>query len=640
MNSLLLISSLLALVSVGSAVECTRGRLFVSDADSNVVHTFNLDPSTTSNTPIHTGPTVTLPEGSVAARLYASSTDNVVSAYYMGNATDFWSDGRVSFIHSGVSVDSSHVVSSEITMEAPTLDDFSVQCARPIHHVAHRRRIAIFCDGAYDAVPQVNSSAYFVDERLLKSGADPVVYHHQLEGQQHGVAIPLDETHFLVSIAPEERINRQAASSLPAGFHIFNDQGDLVHGVNDQDEAHMSCVGFHGSGHIGDNYAFGCGSGHDNGVLLIQYGPSLSFSSSKILHAAGRDENLRVGSFVDHHHAPAFVGNYGSSSVVAVEPTHRGSMQEAHILDLPAARCGFGYEKTTGKYLYVWLANGVLQVYKVWPEWILVASVTVSPDMEACTGTNFIGGHGFAYITDSVAKAIHTVDLRSLSDITVSTTPLSFTPAFMTVAGVPEDTECTGASIKDSYDHNRAHTSVWMHLRNTAGADIPPGSDALTDLTYGLRKDVAAQLDLPIARVHLAGMHINAKDKVYVRMAIMDAVSTDTNAARSADLAESLASTVKQGSHTGETLSSIDEAYGVQMQSEDEDTVTPPGVSSTGGDDDDEGLSTLAIVGITVLACAFVVSVFVAVRAKQNENAVIAKYTRHTSDVNMGAQGV
>lgn len=119
-------------------------------------------------------------------------------------------------------------------------------CSRLIHQVRHDIKIAIFCDGAFDSTPPVNTTVHVIDQTSL-------------EGAHHGVAIPVDDGHLLHSTALQERINwNPNATSLPSTFKLDDTSNPDTH-----------CAGFHGGVSVGNTFMLACDDIHGGFVRVI-----------------------------------------------------------------------------------------------------------------------------------------------------------------------------------------------------------------------------------------------------------------------------------------------------------------------------------------------------------------------------------
>eukprot|EP00954_Amorphochlora_amoebiformis_P021668 1348040-Amorphochlora_amoeboformis.AAC.1 len=104
-------------IRTGAVALCTRGRLFTSDQSSNIVRVYELDDSMFSQpiSSLSVGPSQ-----ATSTRVYPSSTDAIVSVFYMGNSSRSFDDGAVSFVLTGVSSDV-HGLGGTVNKVAPSV---------------------------------------------------------------------------------------------------------------------------------------------------------------------------------------------------------------------------------------------------------------------------------------------------------------------------------------------------------------------------------------------------------------------------------------------------------------------------------------------------------------------------------------
>ena len=209
--------------------ECTHGKLYISSRNSTNVHVYDLNRSLQS---MYNEKNVTLsPSATNELWLDVTSDSMFVAAVYRGTADVGYTNGVVEWIHTGFAKED-HGDHYHLVYGAPKLMSNSrFACARPIHVTAHDGKIAIFCDGSYEYVPQVNTTVWVVDEAKLGTDTNAVVHTSTLLGSHHGVAIPVDDDHVFHSVATPDRINRTPNATLyatPWTFQIqdYNRQGE------------------------------------------------------------------------------------------------------------------------------------------------------------------------------------------------------------------------------------------------------------------------------------------------------------------------------------------------------------------------------------------------------------------------------
>jgi hypothetical protein len=520
--SRILTTTVLALAA-GSALAnsgfCTKGRLFVVDAEQPTLRSFDLDAGSLANgvlPPV----ALSLPD----TRVYASSSGRVIIATGQGKTEDFWSDGSATFVDTGVAADVHSVLSGEgsssVTKRNPAMHSFKIDCVRPIHVVMHKGLYGLFCDGAFDS--NANSTAHFMyEQQIINGGGDSaLLYSTPLLGQHHGVAVPIDSEHYLISKSTPERVAREEGSSaLPNGFDVHDSSGALMYSLNKAEDLDSSCPGFHGSGHIGDSFAFGCeqgesGTGH-GGVLLVQYDQQTESYASHKAEYPQLPAGYRVGSLADHSDGTHFVGalaacgSPGPAYLVSIPREHDGILGgPSYMLEQDVAQCAFEFELAGGLHL-VWRPDGRLQVYDLLPRWTLLADIAALPGRDSCAGTTMVPGHGGVFVLvaedgDGGRSASYSIDVTDLSSVSITREELPFVPLRGVVSGVPEGHSCNIPSVPAAPPTGRAAVSGFLHFAAGGPADSvlsAPGSNAAASFIATARHDVASALGVPLARV-------------------------------------------------------------------------------------------------------------------------------------------
>ena len=547
------------LLSLGQSVSaslCTRGSLFLVDANTSVVNVWNLDKvDPFAETPFQITP---YPQNDPADILHQSYTDNYVVLTNMGLEANNYTDGGVYFINAGVNPD---IHSLGVEKSNPTMVQANIDCTRPIHYVKNNYQIAMFCDGY--APDGINSTIWVIDENRL-AAADPstaFVHTSTLQGSHHGVTVPIDQERVLFSVAVPERIagDTSRRTALPNGFHVTDYDGAEVHGINEVSDTDRSCLGFHGSGHQENTFAFACNQDH-GGILVLNYEQPGTYTTRSISYPDGY-EGHRTGTLTDHKKNKFFVGNFneeGSFHLVAFEPNQEGSvMSEANLVQLPVNQCSFRYERSAGELLLVWLRNGNLRVYTVNP-WVLVAEVRVIDTMvDDCGSTQLMAGHGFAYITD--VNTLYEIDLGDLNDITIEQKSLNFFAYRGIVAGVPNTYSCSGPSIPHEAEERSGEEGfIILHFEKH---EPVPGSSEQTEFIHQLRGDLALHLDIGINRIFVMQFgrgfdthedhhdHEEGETDVIVELFFADPSSVDTNQATGEELKQALILMLEDESH-------------------------------------------------------------------------------------------
>lgn len=431
---------------------CTHGKLYIFDNSTSNVHVF--DPShVDSDTPLTEETTFSLPaSGAAQLVVYGAPADPLIVQYRGVESEGF--AGYVRVIDTGYDAATNTYAAEPSVYANAMIDD----CHRAIHQARNDGKIAIFCDGAFDFDPQVNTTVHIVDEALLRDGnASAVVHSVVLEGTHHGVAIPVDDNHLLHSLALPERVLREPeSSSLPSTFQVVDyATGTLVHALADTSNPDTHCAGFHGSAALdATTFLLACDAVH-GGMVVVEYNAAADEYTSRAISYPDDEayaEGLRVGSYAYHKKAPYVVGSWSSFTStefylvsIAAGMTTIG---ESNILQLPTTtrQCGYMYEVGAGEYLLVFMPNGYMYVYWIDPEngsFEQVAEEEIVPGMSACSEAEFVAGISQAFVATPATDMVYTVDLSALDEgLKVYPSTLPFTPTGMTISGFALDTAC------------------------------------------------------------------------------------------------------------------------------------------------------------------------------------------------------
>lgn len=434
----------------GSHSSCTHGKLYVFDDATSDVHVVDATQEDLKDLTIETS--ITLPSvGAGNLTVYGTAASPLV-IQYRGQEDLGFQDGYVRVVDTGFHKESGggfHYDAPSIFMNA-LIDD----CPRPIHQVRHDDMIAIFCDGAFDHDPQVNTTVHVIEETLLGGTGSAVIHSLKLQGTHHGVAIPVDENHLLHSLAHPERVaGNENVTSLPATFQVVDMEGTILHELTDTTNPDTHCSGFHGSATMDNTFALACDAVH-GGIVIVDYNPSSNGYTSRALaypDDAKFEGGFRIGSFAYHKNSPYFVGSFAAFGgtefhLVAISPSAT-SLEADNVLTLPstARQCGYQFEVGSGEHLMVLLPDGVLHAFEIADgSFQQVAQQVVVPGMTTCSQAAFVVGVGQAFIATPADKTLYGVDLSGLKSgkMEVYTSTLPFTPTGMTVSGFTADTAC------------------------------------------------------------------------------------------------------------------------------------------------------------------------------------------------------
>ena len=378
------------------------GRLLVADGETGLLQLIELDNGEVIET--------FMVEGS--ARVYTTESGRIAAAIQTGA-------NRVNFIDSGLYLEE-HGDHFDKEKGVPSLLPFNltgelVNSQRPIHFVSHEGRVNIHFDGNFgEGVDSKNVTVREGD--LFLSNPDTLIL---TSAQQHGAGAPVHGGKTIFSLPDPDR----GFGSLPSGFAVVDEHGNILQTFNDKEDFQASCLGMHGETIVGEHFIAGCnekredGTG-DGGVFVMTHDPVTGlFSAHKIAYPDG----LRTSIISSHHAQPFAIGNYGSNpdpgyrALVRIYPAST-EIDPSDIQQLPAAYRGFGFEKEHGDKLAVLTVDGLLQVFNP-SDWTLLGSTQVVADFSDAEGLRaaLTVGSGFAYVSDPNAGEILEVDLDTVS---------------------------------------------------------------------------------------------------------------------------------------------------------------------------------------------------------------------------------
>ena len=432
--------------------ECTHGKLYVVDNETALVHVFDISEGNLQNLTVET--TIQLPTEGAGGLVYYGPPSDPLVVQYRGTEADGF-DGFVRVINTGFSLDN-HGDHAHIEYSPPSIyDNANVDdCSRPIHQVRHDDKIAIFCDGAYDFEPPINTTIHVIDETKLGSTTESAVVHTlELEGSHHGVAIPVDDGHLMHSVPLPDRVNRVPdTSSTPTTFLVVDYEGKVLHELSDETNLATHCSGFHGSAAIENQFALGCDDDH-GAIVLVNYNPATeTYTSSAVTYPDdAKFENMRVGSFAYHYKQDHFVGSFGARGgtqyhLLAITPSST-AITDDNVLTLPGTlrQCAYEFEVGSGEHLLVFMPDGVLHVFKVeGGKFQAIMNKEIVPGMSACSEAAFVAGIQQAFVATPETRTMYAIDLEHVDEgeMEVYTSTLPFFPTGMTVSGFSLEAAC------------------------------------------------------------------------------------------------------------------------------------------------------------------------------------------------------
>ena len=306
-----------ALTHSASAEEREAWRLFVADHTEAVVHAIDsatgekLDSFTLSS----------------PATLFGSESGRTVFAVQR--------DGNlVSAISSGIAVDD-HGDHGDLEVAEPKLLEPTIAGERPVHFVEHHGDLAVFFDG--EGVARVFPERSVIDGK-------PQIREVKTEAPHHGVAISYGE-HVVVSFP-----NKEDPTKNPDGVRILDASGSQI-------GAETECPGLHGEASSGNILAIACQTG-----LLLVKGTSGAPTIEHLAYSDDLPRDTKISTLLGGHGLQYFLGNFGASAVVVVDPQDEESFR---LVELPTRRVHFAVDPVRVKFAYVFTEDGNLHQVNV-----------------------------------------------------------------------------------------------------------------------------------------------------------------------------------------------------------------------------------------------------------------------------------
>jgi len=302
----------LALSLAGAAAdEKTAWRLFVADHEKPVVHAIDAI----------TGNRIESFAVEGAASLRRSESGRTIFAI-QGSA------GNVTAIGSGIGFED-HGDHGDIRIEAPKLLGVEIAGEKPSHVVEHAGEITLFFDG--DGIARILSEAAILDGKPETRDVAAAAPHH-------GVAVAYGK-HVLLSEPTAEK-----PDELPEGIKVVDAQAAQVGEI-------AGCPDLHGEASSGNILVFACATG----LLVVRSGGD----APEIAHLAYPDSlpEGKVTTLVGGRGLQYFLGNFGASAVVLIDPTLADGFR---LVELPMRRVHFAVDPIRPRFAYIFTEDGTL----------------------------------------------------------------------------------------------------------------------------------------------------------------------------------------------------------------------------------------------------------------------------------------
>jgi ABC-type Zn uptake system ZnuABC Zn-binding protein ZnuA len=270
----------------------------------------------------------------------------------------------------------------------PRLTEFRAEGRTPIHYVAHAGQIAIFNDGSGEVM--------LLTERNFESPEAPMLT-FKTARPHHGVAVPLGDR-IVLSVPDTQNMDY----ALPLGIEVRDLQDNVVASFADQ------CPGLHGEASSGAFTAFGC---TDRVLVLERNGDD--FSVKSLRYAPETPSGTRVGTIIGHEKQNFFIGNFGQTGLVRIDPI-AGTLTP---ITLPMRYSAFRLDAETGEKIIVVTTDG--SVHRVDAE-----TGRIEASIEAVTPFVFrtrvprpglATVRNLAYVTDPAAGEVVEIDIEAMN---------------------------------------------------------------------------------------------------------------------------------------------------------------------------------------------------------------------------------
>jgi hypothetical protein len=396
----------------------SKGRLAITQADSNMLHLFDLDDNSQldSMSTVHNDMTLS---ASADFRFVTLKARNQDLMQFVDSG--FWREDHGSHLHD--------------FEQGPTMTSFELTGSRPTHAISHQGQLAIFNDG--DAENGIPASVHVVTDNIISTQGEPRSL--TFATNMHGVAEPRGE-HLLASIRRDDAESTSANKILPDQVGVFH----LHDGAYELEQTlETLCPNLHGAAQNQDYTAFGCSDG-----VLVAHQDNAQYESVKIDNIpelAGK----RVGNLRGHVNADALIGiasghGGGPATLVSLDPV--ANTMQALEWQPEANPVGYAFSYD-GEQFLVLDDQGYLNILGLHTEggsahWELASRLDISQQdpatmPEGMSFTMTVAQNGkYVYVSDPIAQHVLHVSLANMQiegDI-----ELDFAPAAIAWVGVAE----------------------------------------------------------------------------------------------------------------------------------------------------------------------------------------------------------
>ena len=338
------------------------------------------------------------------------------------------------------------------------LTDFRAEGRTPIHYVAQAGQIAIFNDGSGEAM--------LLTERNFES-AEAEMLTFKTARPHHGVAVPLGDR-IVLSVPDTQNMDY----ALPLGIEVRDMRDNVVASFADQ------CPGLHGEASSGAFTAFGCA---DRVLVLERNGDD--FSVKSLRYAPETPSGTRVGTVIGHEKQNFFIGNFGQTGLVRIDPI-AGTLTP---ITLPMRYSAFRLDAETGEKIIVVTTDGSVHRIDAMTGRIEASIEAVTPFVfrTRVPRPGLATVRNLAYVTDPAAGEVVEIDLEAMN--VTRRFVVEGKPVRLAVLGVLEmehdhdHDHDHGHAHDHDHDHGMFDPHIWTDVVN-AQAMVRTIRDAMVEL--------------------------------------------------------------------------------------------------------------------------------------------------------------